>query len=520
MGHTPRVARLCAVLAFLAAAATPPASSAPTYVMRAEHHIAPGILWQTVTAPTPQLSIQQAKVVAGAQARLVPVLSNDRVFENEPARRTERTTAMCARAGGIACVNADFAFCPSCGEPLGGIVADRKLLRSPHPAHEQVSLVDGRLVSDKLSVATRLVAITKPEPDPIDPLAPSPEPVEVELVIDEVNRAVANGIVLYTPAWAATTQTPDGTREARFGGPIPPINTRASSQLRSVGGFNSSVPSDGYVLAASGNARERFDRFLAEETSGAALELRISSNLNATLSIGGHPVILRGGARVPQDMGDSKITSRHPRTLIGWNPGGDVWVVAIDGRRGGHSVGATIAEAADYLQHLGATDAVNFDGGGSTTFTTALPCADGSAPCIRNRPSDGRERYVSSALAIVSTAPPPPPAPPPTATLAPEPVAAAAPGPAVPAERVTAPTTTAAPSPVEVSEPVEPLPVELPRTPLAPVNRALPAVPAPEEHPPRSVPAGAAAVLIVGVVVAQLRLAQPLVKRLLGGPPP
>lgn len=516
MGHTPRVARLCAAVALLAAASTPSASSAPTYVLRAEHHLAPGIIWQTVTAPDPQLSIQQAKVVAGSQARLVPVLSNDRVFENAPSRRTERTTAMCARAGGIACVNADFAFCPSCGEPLGGFVVDSKLLRSPHPAHEQVSLVDGRLVTDKLAITTRLVAITKPDPDPIDPLAPPPEPVEVELVIDEVNRAVADGIVLYTPAWAATTQTPDGTHEARFGGSVPVLNAKAPSRLRKVGGFNNAVPADGFVLAASGNARDRLDQFLAEETSGAALELRISSNIKATLSIGGHPILLRDGVRLSQNMGDGKTTSRHPRTLIGWNRGDDVWVVAIDGRRAGHSVGATLAEAADYLQHLGATDAVNFDGGGSTTFTTALPCADGSAPCIRNRPSDGNERYVSSAFAIVSTAPVPPPPPPPTAS---GPVAAAAPGPAIPADPVIAPTTSVAPEPVVASEPVESSPIDPPRTRLLPVRPAVPTLPAPEEHPPRSVPAGAAAMLIVGVVVAQLRLAQPLVKRVLGGPP-
>jgi exopolysaccharide biosynthesis protein len=111
-------------------------------------------------------------------------------------------------------------------------------------------------------------------------------------------------------------------------------------------------------------------------------------------------VILRGGKPLPAPHpNDQGSRVRHPRTLVGWNDAGDVWLVTIDGRQRGRSVGATYWEAAAMLQQLGATDGINLDGGGSTTFV-ARRCT-GPSLCVRNRPSDGRERAVTTALAVV-----------------------------------------------------------------------------------------------------------------------
>jgi hypothetical protein len=74
-----------------------------------------------------------------------------------------------------------------------------------------------------------------------------------------------------------------------------------------------------------------------------------------------------------------------------------VLIVAIDGRQPGYSDGATLDEATDLLRTLGVTEAINLDGGGSTTFATR--CDIGA--CVANRPSDGHERPVAVALAIV-----------------------------------------------------------------------------------------------------------------------
>ncbi|MBA2619429.1 MAG: phosphodiester glycosidase family protein [Rubrobacter sp.] len=60
---------------------------------------------------------------------------------------------------------------------------------------------------------------------------------------------------------------------------------------------------------------------------------------------------------------------RNPRTLAGTTPGGDLLLVAVDGRRPGYSVGASFEESAGIMDALGSGEAVNLDGGGSTGMT-------------------------------------------------------------------------------------------------------------------------------------------------------
>jgi exopolysaccharide biosynthesis protein len=60
---------------------------------------------------------------------------------------------------------------------------------------------------------------------------------------------------------------------------------------------------------------------------------------------------------------------RHPRTVAGIKADGSLLLVTIDGRKPGYSVGANFKESAQLLKSLGAVDALNLDGGGSTTMT-------------------------------------------------------------------------------------------------------------------------------------------------------
>jgi exopolysaccharide biosynthesis protein len=72
---------------------------------------------------------------------------------------------------------------------------------------------------------------------------------------------------------------------------------------------------------------------------------------------------------------------------------GRLLLVTVDGRHPGWSVGMTLPEAARLMRSLGARDALNLDGGGSTTMTVRGQ--------VVNRPSDGGgERPVSNALYV------------------------------------------------------------------------------------------------------------------------
>ena len=113
-------------------------------------------------------------------------------------------------------------------------------------------------------------------------------------------------------------------------------------------------------------------------------------------TVGGNPTLLRNGRVVIGD-GAHYFHLRHPRTGVGTTADGKVLLVTVDGRRPGYSVGMKPPAFARLFRRLGATTAVNLDGGGSTTMWVRGR--------VRNRPSDGRERAVSSALLVLAGAP-------------------------------------------------------------------------------------------------------------------
>ncbi|HWL65753.1 MAG TPA: phosphodiester glycosidase family protein [Actinomycetota bacterium] len=109
-------------------------------------------------------------------------------------------------------------------------------------------------------------------------------------------------------------------------------------------------------------------------------------------TVGGNPTLVENGSISVQQENDPFFT-RHPRTGVGSTPDGRILMVIVDGRRPGYSVGMTPRQFAKLFLSLGADWALNLDGGGSTTMTV-----NGR---IVNRPSDGNERAVSSALLLL-----------------------------------------------------------------------------------------------------------------------
>jgi exopolysaccharide biosynthesis protein len=84
---------------------------------------------------------------------------------------------------------------------------------------------------------------------------------------------------------------------------------------------------------------------------------------------------------------------RHPRTLAGVDDKGYIWLVAIDGRQPDRAVGMNFAELQRLCDRLHITDALNLDGGGSTTMVVKGE--------IKNKPSDAAgPRPVSDALIV------------------------------------------------------------------------------------------------------------------------
>jgi exopolysaccharide biosynthesis protein len=110
--------------------------------------------------------------------------------------------------------------------------------------------------------------------------------------------------------------------------------------------------------------------------------------------MGGGPRLLADGRYVGgEGFTNGFLNRRHPRTAIARLADGRLLLVVVDGRQPYHSLGMTLPELAVTLNALGATDAINLDGGGSSTLVVR--------GTVVNLPSDeGGERAVSDALLL------------------------------------------------------------------------------------------------------------------------
>jgi exopolysaccharide biosynthesis protein len=109
-------------------------------------------------------------------------------------------------------------------------------------------------------------------------------------------------------------------------------------------------------------------------------------------AIGGYHWLVTDGVKISQ--GDPSI---DPRTAVGVTSNKIVYLVVIDGRKTDYSNGMSFSQLSDVFMALGVKDAINMDGGGSTT----LVVKEGTAWTVKNRPSDGVERAVGDAVTIV-----------------------------------------------------------------------------------------------------------------------
>lgn len=348
----------------------------------AKRTLAPGLLQATLVRRTPPAVVNVAVRAPGSPAEMRVILSNDAVAGEEP--RLERTSSMCARTQCLVAVNGDF-FTNATSEPVGAIVAGDQLLRSPNPKHIQLSeSADGTLSTGQLTWRGTLV----------------PSDLQ-QIALDGVNVSRDRGeLVLYTPAQGRTTGA------NRFGaelvlqvvGPEGAIRVGRTTlvslvELRHAG--DTPIPADGAVLSGHGRGHQAiqdlWNRVQAGKADPEAL-LRLDVTPDVVESIGAAPILVRDGKRWFADEPRDLYRLRAPRTLAGWTAGGQLLLVTVDGRQSGYSLGITMAEAAELMIGLGAVEAVNLDGGGSTAFIVG-----GS---VINRPSDRAVRRGGKTVVV------------------------------------------------------------------------------------------------------------------------
>ncbi len=155
------------------------------------------------------------------------------------------------------------------------------------------------------------------------------------------------------------------------------------------------IPEGSLVLTVDVNAPMFND--IADIAVGDTVEISIDAPTEprlkkAILSMGSTgEYILSGGIVTPE-----LSAGAHPRSAVGLTKSGDIVLYTIDGRQSGYSYGVKLSTLAERMKELGCVEAINLDGGGSTTIVGRLPGDSGLT--LLNSPSDGSQRKVATSI--------------------------------------------------------------------------------------------------------------------------
>lgn len=161
----------------------------------------------------------------------------------------------------------------------------------------------------------------------------------------------------------------------------------------------STTPGDGaiagnsVVLLGRDSGASALETLQAGDAVDIDYQLKASGKRDFVFGVGGLP-LLDNGTAYP-DLDDVAVA---PRTGAGASADGrTAWLLTVDGRSTA-SAGLSLREMAQLLQHFGAADAVNLDGGGSSTLVAREPGDTGVT--VENVPSDGQERSVPNGIGV------------------------------------------------------------------------------------------------------------------------
>ncbi len=385
--------------AVLPAALAPPAPFPLVTAASVEREpVAPGVsraTYRLLTSAGPLVVSVVLADPAHGQVRLGTVLARDRIVSDD-----ETVSSMAHRTGAVAGINGDYFDIDASGAPVGVLVRDGALARSPS-ARAALTVTRGRAVRFETyrfagTAASGVVSV------PISGLNVWPP---------------EGGATLLTPAYGGTPPPTPGVVVERLEplaagpgagfGPAPgpsPVRYRVAA-------VTSGPPfaAENALRIAYGPAAQGFGPL---PDVGDVVTVTADTDPSLTdvaAALGGGPLLLQNGAPVddPASPNYADRERRIPAAAAARFPDGSLALVVVDGRHPATSVGVDRAELTALLRGLGASDALLFDSGGSATLV-ARKLGDAEASVV-NDPSDGVERRVADGLFVYSDAPLGPP---------------------------------------------------------------------------------------------------------------
>jgi len=283
-----------------------------------------------------------------------------------------RPSAIARRDGAYAAVNGGF-FAPR-GEPLGMLVINGEWISHPILGRAALGIMQEKAVLiDNVH---------------FDGSVGFPGIGTLRLTGINARHREGAELILYNRRWADYVQ---GTRGAtRVAITEIGVISRVATD-----GTEVFIPPGGWVLSGTSANATRLAK--AQPGTCVSLSLATRPQWDGLLhALGGGPRLVKDGqpyvTAVQERFKGDVRTGRAPRTAAAVDADGRLMLVTVDGRDAGGSGGMTLGELAIALIKLGAKDAMNLDGGSSSTFVI------GSR--VVNRPSSGFERAVSNALLV------------------------------------------------------------------------------------------------------------------------
>lgn len=288
----------------------------------------------------------------------------------------------------VAAINADF-FTFGVGVPHGVFIDEGKILSTP----PQYSAAFG-LTYDNEPFVVRHGTIL----DKIFRI----DGVLVDVSgINMTHTSGADSLMLYTADYARGTKTGTETYELRCrvnSGEVRHGDTISFTVEEIHDAVGNTPLGDGYVVLSAQGAKIDDVKKL---NVGDTLEMTFRFNefwSNVKFAVGGNELLLQNG-----EIYSTSDKSNQPRTSIGIRKDGTVVMATFDGRGAGNAVGMSYQTAAEAMRALGCVDALNLDGGGSTTFVLRTPGAMKTS--VVNNVSGSSPRQVANAVVLMNTAP-------------------------------------------------------------------------------------------------------------------
>lgn len=367
------------------------ATTAQTPWLGQPDRIAPGIEYFKSTDRT---LVDNQGPIAVYLLKLDPSrISLTSALSNEEVMDAERVDAIAARHQAIAAINAGF-FNTTNGEPVNVLKIAGQLVSDATVTRGVVAIKGGPRGKPELAFDQAAVRMT---------MTFKVDGRDVTVPIDGVDTTRARGkLMAFTTLYHKDTDTAANGIEWAVGGkPLRVLEVR-----RDLG--HTPIPKDGLVLSYGGLDPPAP---LSSLTVGTKLEFQTiwktvnglsAKDLERADDITNGAGLLKLGGKTMTNWRETEnlspaqfIDMRHPRTMIGVDAKGAIWLIAIDGRQPDYSIGMTLPDLVRLCDRLDIRDALNLDGGGSTTMVIK--------GAIVNKPSDATgPRPVSDALVVKS----------------------------------------------------------------------------------------------------------------------